>query len=127
MAVAVVQGTAWLGFPCHRTSVWYLALEGSRDEHVQHFRQLGLRPEDELFLFTEASTPFVNLHWFFRTSGESDSLLIQAENDGRLALINRPSRTIVINSSTSVNPCPWRRPCGRASRGAGRISMSVRS
>jgi hypothetical protein len=29
-----------------------------------------------LFLFTEASTPFVNLHWFLRTSGESDALLL---------------------------------------------------
>jgi hypothetical protein len=29
-----------------------------------------------LFLFTESSTPFVNFHWFFRTSGEKDGLVL---------------------------------------------------
>lgn len=46
LAVAVAHGEDWLGFPCRQGVVWYLAFEGQKRDHLAHFRQFALTPED---------------------------------------------------------------------------------
>lgn len=47
LAIAVARGEDWLGFPCLPGVVWYLAFEGQQRDHVAHFRQFNLTPEDD--------------------------------------------------------------------------------
>jgi 5S rRNA maturation endonuclease (ribonuclease M5) len=53
LAVALAQGTPWLGYDCILSSVWYLALEGDPIEPRRHFQQLGLQAHDPLSLFVD--------------------------------------------------------------------------
>ncbi|MHB8537691.1 MAG: bifunctional DNA primase/polymerase [Candidatus Dormibacteria bacterium] len=50
LALAVAQGSDFLGRRCTQGTVIYLALEERRSEVRRHFRQMGGRPEDPLFV-----------------------------------------------------------------------------
>ncbi len=50
LAVAVARGDEWLGCPCTKGVVWYLAFEGQERDHKAHFRQFDLVGEDDAFL-----------------------------------------------------------------------------
>jgi transposase-like protein len=50
LAVAVAQGRDFLGRECKRGPVIYLALEEKRREVREHLRELGMQPQDEVYV-----------------------------------------------------------------------------
>lgn len=55
LALAVAQGTDWLGFETTQGTVFYLALEEKRAELRRHFEAMGATADDPLYLFIEPS------------------------------------------------------------------------
>jgi AAA domain/CHC2 zinc finger/Toprim-like len=55
LALAVARGDDFLGCKTAQGTVFYLALEEKRDEVRRHFRAMGARPEDPIFIFCAPS------------------------------------------------------------------------
>lgn len=50
LALAIAQGQPWLGYPTKQGSVFYSAFEDAQNEVVRHFRALGAKAGDPLYL-----------------------------------------------------------------------------
>jgi hypothetical protein len=57
LAVAIGQGTEWLGMACQKGEVWYLAYEGRLVDHRAHFIQLGVHRDDPIVLQEQSPLP----------------------------------------------------------------------
>jgi hypothetical protein len=57
LALAVVRGDDFLGRQCHRGTVWYIDLENRRRDVRNHFRQMGAREADPLWLLVGQQAP----------------------------------------------------------------------
>jgi hypothetical protein len=55
LALRIARGDAWLGFPTHQGSVFYLALEEKRTEVKKHFATMGATPADPISVFVAPS------------------------------------------------------------------------
>src|SRR5207247_8367181 len=55
LALAVARGEDFLGFQTTKGPVFYLALEEKRSEVRRHFRALGARDDDPIFVFCASS------------------------------------------------------------------------
>lgn len=78
LAAAVAGGSSWLGFECQIGTVWYLAFEGRRQDHLSHFRQLGLTDEqlERIFIYTERPDTEMMAQLMERAEAERPALII---------------------------------------------------
>jgi hypothetical protein len=76
LALAVARGETWLGRACAPGAVWYLALEGRRQDHKAHFRRMGATAADRLWVYVGRASKTIVADVRLRAQQERPTLII---------------------------------------------------
>ncbi len=78
LAVAIARGEPWLGSACEQGTVWYMAFEGRRADHLAHFRQFSLSDEEaaRIWCYMQSPSPTVMAEMRARAITERPVLII---------------------------------------------------